>query len=334
LVAGLFVTALAAACPLPAASGQTTLPGRQTTLPGRQTTLPGFLTILLAHSAETATDSHCHTLPGIVTLEQQAAQYQAMKLSGITGTVVTHWADHSTDYCIANLAVQPFPKPLLIADAARLRALAATYGWRFVSASRSYTDVTALSAAGQRAEICGSLNDLKTDNLPGATGLFAYPNDHYSVSIQTGVTATCYDYGRIYRPGGPPHNNALPVPSPYFAGTFAANGGACNDSALPCYNIPSRYRYVYPGWVSQQVKPGPAQWVIVQGYRFATGAWKSDTLSWDCTSSNWQDHWTSGRDATELYCWNDWLAALKLIPHGVVTSDPASVFVASGGRGG
>jgi hypothetical protein len=323
-VARLGVAAAVAAGTCPAASATT----------ASATTTPGYLTILLAHSAETATDSHCHPLPGIVTLEQEAAQYRAMKLSGITGTVVTDWADHSTDTCIAHLAIQPFPKPLLIADRARLQALAATYGWRFVSASRSYTDVSVLPLYKQRAEICGSLEDLLGDKLPGAAGLFAYPNDHYSLTVQTGVTAKCYDYGRIYKPGGPPHNNALPVPRPYFVATFATNGGACNDIAASCYNIPSRYRYVNPGWVGNQVQPASGQWDLAQGYRFATGAGKSDTLSWDCTSPNWQDHWTSGVDATELYCWNDWLAALKMIPLTAVVTDPASVFAASGGRGG
>jgi hypothetical protein len=50
-----------------------------------------YLTILLAHSAETAVDSQCHPLPNVVTLEQQATAFAARGIHGVTGTVITSW---------------------------------------------------------------------------------------------------------------------------------------------------------------------------------------------------------------------------------------------------
>jgi hypothetical protein len=62
--------------------------------------------------------------------------------------------------------------------------------------------------------------------------------------------------------------------------------------------------------------PDPGHWKVIQGYAFVTGSVTSSTASWDCTSSAWQEHWTAGPDASEIYCWNDWLAALSTF-HGV-----------------
>jgi hypothetical protein len=281
----------------------------------------GYLTILLAHSAETAVDSHCIPLAGVVTLEQQAATYTARHLSGVTGTVITSWPQQSTDRCIAGMALQPQPKPLLVASWDRLSNLAATYGWSFVSASRTYTDLTQLSPSAQQSEICGSLTDLQNHKLPGAHGLFAYPNNHYTYALQLAVTARCYSFGRTYNGT----SSVVPVASPWMVHTYSLNGGNCNDPTLACYQGTARYRYTSPPTLAAQLAPGAGHWAIVQGYRFVTGAFSADTLSWDCTSPNWQQHWTAGPDATEVYCWGDWLAALSHIPAGTTTVSPAQM---------
>jgi hypothetical protein len=288
----------------------------------QKATPPSYLTILLAHSAETAVDSHCNQLPNVVSLEAQAAELSRRGIHGVTGTVITTWPQQSTDHCIVSLPLQPQPKPILAASWARLTKLATTYGWSFVSASRAYTDVTQLSTAGQQSEICGSLSDLKAHNLPGANGLFAYPNNLLTDAIQLAVTAHCYSFGRTYNGT----SSAVPVSSPWLVHTSSLNGGNCNDPTLACYNFTARYRYTSPQTLAMQFAPGAGHWAIVQGYRFVTGKdTTSDTLTWDCTSPNWQQHWTAGPDATELYCWSDWLAALNHIPAGTTTVSPAQM---------
>jgi hypothetical protein len=281
----------------------------------------GYLTILAAHTAESATDNECHVLPGIVTLEQQAAEYKTLGITGITGTVITNWPQTATDHCIAHLALDPQPKPILIASWNRMRALVANDGWSFVSASQNYADVTQETPAQQQKQICGSAQVLKAQNLPGYNGLFAYPNNFYTDAIQTNITDTCYSFGRKY---GPPYN-ALPIPAPHYALTLSLNGGACNTTSLPCYSLPTKFRYNSPTFLASKLKPTAGQWSLVQGYRFATGSGSHDSLSWDCTSTDWQKHWTNGADATELYCWNDWVQAMKQIPAGTTTVTPAQM---------
>jgi hypothetical protein len=106
---------------------------------------------------------------------------------------------------------------------------------------------------------------------------------------------------------------------------MSLDGGNCNDATLACYNGTARFRYTAPRSLAAQMSPATGHWSIVQGYRFVTGAVTSDTLSWDCTSSNWAQHWTAGADATEVYCWSDWLAAMSRIPAGMATVSPAQM---------
>ena len=68
----------------------------------------------------------------------------------------------------------------------------------------------------------------------------------------------------------------------------------------------------------------PNQWLTLQSYLLVTG---SRAGLWDCTSPNWQDHWTT--DA-ERYCWNDYQTILNSIPSAVTTTDPKTVAQAWG----
>jgi IPT/TIG domain len=67
------------------------------------------------------------------------------------------------------------------------------------------------------------------------------------------------------------------------------------------------------------------EWTSIQFYRFLVGTGTDGHLSWDCTSDNWQDHWTSQGEA---YCYNDFLAVMATIPANVRTVDPATVAMA------
>lgn len=69
------------------------------------------------------------------------------------------------------------------------------------------------------------------------------------------------------------------------------------------------------------------EWVDLQFYRLVTGAGSSGKVSWDCTSPNWQDHWTS---QLEIYCQNDFDAILRAIQPSAIVTDPATVATAWG----
>jgi hypothetical protein len=288
---------------------------------------PPYLTLLLAHSAWTAVDANCQPLKGIVPLRWQASEYAARHLT-ITASVVTGWVAPTTRTCIVNLALSPAPKPLLIASWADLAMLQSDFGWKFVSQGRQYEDLLSLPRRQQDSDICGSLRVLEAHGFPEAAGLFAYPNNHYDLALQRQIVDRCYDFGRIY---ASTDNSQAKAGPPWFAKTFSFNGGRCNNPQLSCFTLPTRFAYGSPASLLNDMNPGPGQWSIVQLYRFAVGANTSgSTLQWDCTGPNWQDHWTAGPDATELYCWKDFVWALKQINPSVVTIDPAGVAAAWG----
>jgi hypothetical protein len=60
-----------------------------------------------------------------------------------------------------------------------------------------------------------------------------------------------------------------------------------------------------------------------------SGVSLNTSTAWDCTSSNWQEHWTN---ESETYCINDFDQAISTIPAGAVVTDPATV-AAAWGRG-
>ncbi len=296
--------------------------GATATATSKQT--PPYLTLLMAHSAWTAVDAQCQPLPGIVNLRWQAPEYAAHHLT-ITASVITSWVAPTTRTCIASLHLSPAPKPLLIASWADLAMLRAQYGWKFISQGQRYVDALNLPPWQQFSEICGSVQALQAHGYPEAVGLFAYPNNYYDVALQRQTVNQCYDFGRIY---ASTFNSQAKTGPPWFAKTFSFNGGRCNNPGLPCSTLATRFTYGSPVTLAQYLNPGPGQWSIVQMYRFATGSnTTGSTLQWDCTSPNWRDHWTN---STELYCWKDFVQALKQIGPSVVTIDPAGVAAAWG----
>jgi hypothetical protein len=69
-------------------------------------------------------------------------------------------------------------------------------------------------------------------------------------------------------------------------------------------------------------------WVQFQFYRLVWGSNLSGGgRQWDCTSSDWMQHWTS--DA-ELYCYNDFQQVISMISAGVTIADPQTVATAFG----
>ncbi|HET7475574.1 MAG TPA: hypothetical protein VFJ97_06060 [Dermatophilaceae bacterium] len=262
--------------------------------------------------------SGCVPLPGALTLLEIAGGLAAVGGTG-TGHTIPGWTQEVNRGCtLRHDAIYPS-----WADLAMLRD---RFGWSFVSAGQDHLNISKLTVAQQWQESCGSLSALAQHGHNRAWGLFAPRDNATTRQIQTEVVATCFAYGRKYRTTS---NLQGEMAVPWFQGTLSVNGGACRDPALPCYSIPTRHRYLGRADLARAMRPAAGQWSAVQVYHLVrdsllTGDPRSH---WDCTSPNPDAHWT-GR--TELYCWNDYLAALQQIPTGTVITDPATVATAWG----
>jgi hypothetical protein len=279
--------------------------------PVRAQTPPGYLTIQLAHSAEGIGGVGCRPVANVMTLEDQAAAYRSMGVTGLTETVITSWPQQSTDACHSTY---------VIASWDRLIALQQNYNWHFVSGSRDYINLKQVSTTVARSEICGSSVDLGQHGLGDGLGEFAYPDNRYSTALQQIALGCGYDFGRQYSGAA----NPVPVPSPYWLGTYSLNGGACADPSQPCYGLSTRFHYTNPSVLASTMAVSPGTWRVVQGYTFVTGADTSGQRAWDCTSQDWHEHWTAGPLATEMYCWTDWQSALSHL-RNVVFVTPAQM---------
>ena len=88
--------------------------------------------------------------------------------------------------------------------------------------------------------------------------------------------------------------------------------------------LPTTYVYLDPQQAISLINATPANgWAIFQGYRFVTGT----TPNWDCSSSDWHDHWTH---LQEEYCWGDYLHILDSLRSGFTYIDPAGVGILQG----
>jgi hypothetical protein len=277
---------------------------------------PGYLTLSFGRMQWVTTDGSCNALPDTVDMSQVAQEFQQRGLIG-TGSVIGSRTAESAFTCWGGYTKHP--------SWATLQDLQNTYGWRFFSGGLRYRNMTLLSSTEQRNESCGSLPAFTNHGLVGAEGLFAYPNNKWTSTIQANVVSTCFDYGRTYSAG---RNDRSKMVAPWFQRTISINGGKCNNSSLPCYSLTTTSRrYRAPLSLASLVNVASDQWVVIQGYRFVVGSYASKNFSWDCTSADWKNHWTSN---AELYCWSDYLTVLDAIPAGVVVTDPAMVAAAWG----
>ena len=280
---------------------------------------PGYLTLSFGRT-QWVTTKDCVRLPNTIDLGQVAAEFRARGLVG-TGNVVTGRTPEAGFGCFHGYVLHPGWN--------RLASLRDGSGWTFVSASRTYANIASLTPAQQWDESCGSLATFEEHGHMRAWGLFAYPNDSWSVATQTDVVSTCFAYGRAYDDSLPLDADNLNVRSamsaPWFQRTSSLFGGACNDPALPCYSLVSERRYGSVTDLRRLVQVSPDRWFNLQAYRFVTGSYGSlgrAGMNWDCRSPDWRAHWAS---ASELYCWVDYRRILNAIPDTVVVTDPASV---------
>jgi hypothetical protein len=266
------------------------------------------------------TTKDCVRLPNTIDLGQVAAELRARGLVG-TGNVVTGRTPETGLRCFHGHVLHP--------GWDRLATLRDGSGWTFVSASRTYANIASLAPAQQWEESCGSLAAFEEHGHTRAWGLFAYPNDSWSVGAQTDVVSTCFAYGRTYDDSLPLDasnlNTRSAMSAPWFQRTSSLFGGSCNDPALPCFAAGFERRYGSVADLRRLVQVGPDRWFNLQAYRFVTGSYGSLAragMNWDCRSPDWRAHWAS---ASELYCWVDYKRILNAIPDAVVVTDPASV---------
>ena len=95
-----------------------------------------------------------------------------------TGTVETGITGDTTRACIHG-------KQTLMASWADLAMLRDSYGWSFVSHSRTYAkNWSTMTSQQQLSETCGSLDDLRAHGHNRGDGLFAYPDNSWSDQVQ------------------------------------------------------------------------------------------------------------------------------------------------------
>jgi peptidoglycan/xylan/chitin deacetylase (PgdA/CDA1 family) len=287
------------------------------------TPAPAYLTLLYSRT-QWASSLNCSPLPNTVTAPMLAAELQRRGLRA-TGTVVTRRIHETSRDCMDDLDVKGAvlrPGGVLYASWADIASLRNKYGWKFVSHSRTYRSMTTLSAAEQRDEACGSLEDLRAHGHLRASGYFAYPNNHYNDTIQRDVVSSCYAFGRAYGTG---LNNRSGITSHGLQRTVSVNGGNCNIESLPCYTFTAPRRYASPVELGNKIAALTSdQWFVMQHYRFVKGTVAGH---WDCRGTDWRQHWT---DSAEQYCWNDYLSVLDRIPQSTVVTDPKTVATAWG----
>jgi hypothetical protein len=279
-------------------------------------TSPAYVTPLMAHTAWTATES-CTPVTGVVTLPNVLSGHSSRGYS-LTGTIVTDWVKASTRNCIEHLAIQPFPKPILLPSWSDLKSLRTTYpSFDLASASKDYQELTSsTSTTFWSTEACGSASAIIGNGVPSPLALFAYPNNKFTTTINTWVLGHCpYTLGRRYSGAA----NTKTTVASGFLNVYSINGGHCTDTTLPCSTLSTRYPYTSKAALYKLFHPAAGSWIVPQFYRLVTGTRTSGHLQWNCQGAE-SSHYTfdTGGDSTELYCANDYYYALSNEPSYVV----------------
>jgi len=278
----------------------------------------GYLTISFGRTQWVAT-ANCLPIANAVPLDRVAADMASRAMTG-TGNVIVDRTRETGFLCVGYYMLEP--------GWDRLAMLRDTYGWSFVSASKTYADITTLRLAQQQAESCGTLATFQAHGHTRAWGLFAYARNRYTTTIQSQLVSTCFAFGRRYAQAV---NKRSAMGAPWFATTTDVTGGRCNDAALPCSGLADVTRtYRSPADLAALVNVTADTWRNLQFYRLVEGTrglTSGTGQRWDCSGTDWHTHWTS---RPELYCYSDFLKVLDAVPDAVVVTDPASVATAWG----
>jgi hypothetical protein len=280
---------------------------------------PGYLTLLFGRTQWVATSPQCTALAGQPTLLNiaQALQSLSPPRTG-AGDVINERIGATSEDCI-NYQLYP--------SWSDLATLQDQYGWTMVSGSEDYQYMTSLTTAQQVAASCGSLtgpDGLYAHGDTQAWGMFAYPDNKRSTAIQTDVVSQCFAFGRTYEAG---RNVEADMKAPWFQRTNSILGGECNEptgcpgSVVVKNQSGQPVHYESPVTLDNLMDVAGGEWVVVQMYKLVEGENLTGSPTWDCNGP-WQEHWTS---MTELYCENDYMAAVDQIPANVLTVDAATV---------
>ena len=282
---------------------------------------PGYVTIQFGRSIEGSyTNPGCAPVPGILRLDTAVADLYNLGLTSI-GTVNVDRASTTGEDCTNGD---------IYSDWADLQSLQSEYGFDVVSEGLNHNDISGETVAQQQAESCGSLPYFTSEGLDNAWAEFAYPDDMHTPTIQKNVVSTCFAYGRVYS-YTPTINIRSKITSPWFEDADNVLGGECNVKGMPCYSLTTTVgrHYTNPtGWAKILKNETGNEWDDLQFYQLVTGSSDQSTaFSWDCTSPNWELHWTSH---TEMYCLNDFITIIDAIKPGIIVTDPATVATAWG----
>lgn len=284
---------------------------------------PGFLSVILGRTLYAKGDG-CQIPAGELTVNQIVPALDAMRIA-VTAVVVPSRIPDKGVNCVYGDLYPSWQD---------LGSLRDKDGLTAVSGSLSYNDLPSLTPAQQSQDSCGTLSTFVAHGDYRAWGLFAYPNNQYSTEVQTAVVQNCFAFGRTYSTTAKTAPNLLTnyqstMAAPWLQTTVDVGGGLCNDFSLPCHKPTGSGvgRYMSPSTLASLTNVAAGQWTALQVYAFVTGTNTTGNLQWDCSSPNWQEHWTS---VFELYCWNDFVSAMSQIPSSVVVTDPATVAEAWG----
>lgn len=306
-----------------AGSSSYTLTATNTSNPPPTGTGP-YLTIMMGRAIDgIALDSSCHQLsPQAMTLDDVADELAGHGLRA-TAPVTLSQVHETGNACQGGLLYASWPELVQLRDAD---------GWDVVPRGPTNDVITGLTGQALWDATCGVLPTFTAHGFPDAWGLYAFPQNRWTLADQQ-VVETCYAYGRQY--AGLGVSNRIPVASPYWDQVVSVNGGRCNNVSLPCYNDPNvknGRRYMLPSQLATTVSALPGRWTSIQFYRFVTGSYGSPSSTtshpaWDCTGADPASHWSH---QPETYCWNDFVAFLNMLPQNVVDASPADVARATG----
>jgi hypothetical protein len=276
----------------------------------------GNVTIMFGRGQLEQVDSHCQPIANTVDLWTIAAGLRSRGMAA-TLPVTASQIGSASRVCSGNALYPTW------SDLAGFRD---TYGWSMIPRGRSndsLKDVT--DPAVLDANVCGSLQALYDHGHMRAWGMYAWPQNRWTLDEEQTYVPKCFAFGRRYADAST--SNPLPVSGPYYWGrTISVNGGRCADTTLSCHSMTVRNdrSYMQPSTlIKTGAKSQYAYWTIFQWYRLVTGSHgrQGDAIAWNCSGGSPAQHWTS---YAEMYCYNDYLAVIGSLDPARVT-DPAGV---------
>jgi hypothetical protein len=286
---------------------------------------PAYISIMISRATSQEADAKCVPYPGTVKISDVAAGLASHGIKTVVGSLVVDWANIAeTGGCIPWFDSDGVRRGQTTAAGwTQAGALRDQRGWKFVSHSKSYANLATLTDPAQRrAETCDTLKTFAAHGHKDAFGMFNFPNNQ-TTSVVSDLVDSCFTYGRRY--GTSVNTRATTSLAPHTMWSQSVSGGRCNNVALACYtaNVVKDRRYTLPSAVAATLRPAAGQYGIAQFYRFVSGKRSASTgPTWDCSSSDPKDHFTS---APETYCINDLWTALAGRSKTAIVTHPAAV---------